>query len=317
MWETATIDPNALNAAQQIVMAAWGQQQRTKTVSSTPRDGGYAHGPFGLMSVPGMSREIINAMILPQLGLFKRLPFRTSNEAYPVYGILTGQTAESGTFNGTNANGVCEEPPAAGLLKLCTQTYPFGRQEMETPVIELDRVGLTNNRAEFLDYRLIGGPYDASQPSVPNGPGDQGIQGAITYETAKMSYELAVGWLRQYGPFLYTGNRANNTGGGIILEYNGLDALINTGYRDSITGVVCPRADSLIASFASRNVNNAPAAANGIVATVTGMDRQIRNRASRMGLNPVRWALVMRADLFYQLTEVWPCAYATYRCVAA
>lgn len=317
MQETATIDPNALNAAQQIVMASWAQQQRTKTVSSTPRNGGYAHGPFGLFSVPGMTREIINAMILPQLGLLKRIPYRISDEAYPIYGILTGQTAESGTFNGTNTHGVCEEPPSAGLLKLCTQTYPFGRQEMETPVIELDRVGLTNNRAEFLDYRLIGGPYSELQPGVPNGPGDQGLQGALNYETAKMSYELAVGWLRQYGPFLYTGNRANNTGGGIILEYNGLDALINTGYRDSITGVVCPRADSYVATFASQNVEVGPAAKSGIVATITGIDRRMRNLASRMGLDPVRWVLVMRPDLFYQLTEVWPCAYNTYRCLAA
>ncbi len=36
-----------------------------------------------------------------------------------------------------------------------------------------------------------------------------------------------------------------------------------------------------------------------------------------MGLMPVDFRLAMRWSAFYQLTEVWPCAYNTYRCVAA
>lgn len=315
MWEFLT--PEAVSAAQQIVMASWAKQIGTKAVSATPRSGGYAHGANGLFSAPGMSRDVINAMILPQLGLIKLLPFRPSTEDYAFYSILTGQTAESGTFNGTNSAGVCGDPPTAGLLKLCEQSYRFGRQSMMTPVIELDRVGRTNNRGEFLDYRLIGGPYQANMPGAPSIPGNQGIAQALNNEVAKVSYELANGWVRQYGPFLYSGNRTNNTGGGIILEYNGLDGLINTGYRDADTNVACPRADSLVRSYASRNVVTSPAAADGIVATITAMDRHMRERAARMGLNPVRWVLCMRPDLFYQLTEVWPCAYNTYRCLAA
>jgi len=314
------VEPQAIDAtilAQALVMLA---SQSQKAVSATPRSSGYAHGAAGLMSAPGMTREVINAMILPHLGLLKMLPSRPSTEDFAFYGILTGQTAATGTFNGTNSAGVCGDPPTAGLLKLCTQMYRFGRQSMMTPVIELDRVGRTNNRSEFTDYRLIGGPYEANDPSAPSVPGDGGIGNALNFEVAKVAYELANDWVRNFAPFLYTGNRTNNTGGGIIQEYNGLDGLINTGYRDSDvpvggTGTLCPRADSIVRSFASANVETTPATKNGIVATITGIDRQLRFRATEMGLNPVKWVLAMRWSAFYQLTEVWPCAYSTYRCL--
>jgi hypothetical protein len=322
--EPQTIDVNAfaqaIIAMAQNAQGAGGPNATTmKAVSSTPRASGYAHGAAGLMSAPGMSREVINAMMLPHLGLLRMLPSRPSTEDFAFYGILTGQTAASGTFNGTNSAGVCGDPPTAGLLKLCTQMYRFGRQSMMTPVIELDRVGRTNNRSEFTDYRLVGGPYQADMPGAPTVPGDGGIQSALNFEVAKVSYELANDWVRNFGPFLFTGNRTNNTGGGIIQEYNGLDGLINTGYRDSDvpvggTGTLCARADSLVYNYRSGNVETQAASRSGIVATITGIDRQLRYRATEMGLMPVKWVLVMRWSAFYQLTEVWPCAYSTYRC---
>lgn len=319
MLASHTIDYTALAHAL-ISQAAGGT--RTKAVSATPRASGYAHGRFGLMSAPGMSRDVVNAMILPHLGLMRYLPSHPSTQDYAFYGILTGQTAATGTFNGTNAAGVCADPPTAGLLKLCTQVYRFGRQSMMTPVIELDRIGRTNNRGEFLDYRLIGGPYQAQGTGAPTVPGNQGIQQALTSEVAKLNFELANDWVRNFAPFVWTGNRNNNTGGGIIVEFNGLDGLINTGYRDSDasvggTGTLCPRADSLIRSFGSQNVETSPASRSGIVATVTGMWRQLHFRAVEMGLAPADIRLAMRWSLFYQLTEVWPCAYSTYRCIAA
>jgi hypothetical protein len=309
----------AITAAQQIVMAAWSAQQGAqsafKAVSATPRTSGYAHGPGGLMSTPGMSRDVINAMMLPHLGLAKLLPSRPSTEEFPLYGIITGATAASGTFGGTNSATACGDPPTAGLLKLCEQSYRFGRQSMMTPVIELDRVGRTNNRGEFDDYRLIGNPFEANGPNIaPTMPGDMGIGQALNNETAKVMYELAVAWIRSFAPYLYTGNRTNNTGGGIIQEYNGLDGLINTGYRDANTGTACARADSLVRSFNSANVTTNATASSGMVQSITGIDRALRFRAVEMGLNPVRWVLAMRWSAFYAITEVWPCAYMTYRC---
>jgi hypothetical protein len=315
MPETQSIDVNALA---QALAGLVNSNQRTKAVSAAPRTGGYAHGSFGLMSAPGMSRDVINAMILPHLGLMRYLPSHPSTDDLALYGIITGQTAATGTFNGTNSAGVCGDPPTAGLLKLCAQVYRFGRQAMMTPVIELDRVGRMTNRGEFRDYRLIGGPVEAEYGG-PTVPGTPTIQQALNEEVAKVNYELANDWIRNFSPFLYTGNRNNNSGGGIIQEYNGLDGLINTGYRNADGnggGVLCPRADSLIRSFASANVETNAGGKSGIVSTITGIDRVMRYRATEMGLNPVRWVLAMRWSAFYQLTEVWPCAYSTYRCLS-
>jgi hypothetical protein len=306
------MEPNQITAfaaafAQAFAQANGGEALRTKAVSSTPRSSGYAHGIGGLMSAPGMSREVINAMILPFAGLASRLPSRASNETHPLYGIITGQTAGSGS----NPTGVCDDPPSAGLLKLCSQSYVFGRVSLQTPVIDIDRVGQRTNRGEFADYQLVGNPF--SPPGVADAaPGQStAMQQALQNETAKVMFELAVDWLRRYGGLLYSGNPANNTSGGGYKEFRGLDGLINTGYRDAETNQACAAADSLIANFASANVSNQN---TNIITLMTSVFRRLKLNARGMGLMPVKWVIVMRETLFYELTQIWPCAYATYRC---
>lgn len=310
MTMPATIDPAALAAALQIVQAYASQQSTTKAVSATARSSGYAHGNGGLMSAPGMSRDIINAMLMPYAGLAARLPSLSSREDFPLYGIITGQTAGS-TESGSA--GVCDDPPTAGLLKLCEQSYPFGRRSLMTPVIEIDRVGRSTNRAEFYDFQLVGNPLANSENSaeVFTAPSSMTATDMLNNELGKAMFELGVDWIRRYGPELYTGNPTNNTAGGQHRYFRGLDGLINTGYRDAETAVVCPAADSIVWNFASNNVSTSN---SGIVRLLTNIYRRLKLKARNMGLMPVKWVIVMRETLFYELTEVWPCSYATYRC---
>lgn len=303
------IDPNMLAQAL-IGLAQQGDSQTVfKAVSSTPRSSGYAHGPYGLMSAPGLSRDLVNAMLLPYTGLASRLPSFPSNEANPLYGIITGQT----TGSGSNPTGVCDDPPMAGLLKLCTQSAVYGRYSLQTPVIDVDRVGLTTNRGEFYDFRLIGNPLAVAgvENTAPSAPGGISLNDALNNEIAKAMFELSVDWIRRYGPMLYTGNPANNTSGGGYKEYRGLNGLINSGYRDAETGIACAAADSLLANFASANVSTT---ATNIVPLLTSMCRRLKINARGMGLWPVKWVIVMRESLFYELTQIWACSYATYRC---
>lgn len=301
----AALSPQVLQLAQALQALAGGGAPTYKAVSSTPTTT-YGHGNGGLLSAPGMSRDIINAMLLPHLGLQSLLPSYPSNQQNPLYGILTGVTATSGS----EPTGPCDDPPVAGLMKLCTQSYVFGRQSRMTRVFELDRVGLTTNRGEFADFRLVGNPVQ-DNPNVPTMPGVGSPQEALNNEIAKSNFELAVAWARDFGPRLYTGNPTNNTSGGGDKYYRGLDGLINTGYRDAETGQACAAADSIVASFNSANVGT-----NGtsIVNTLTSITRRLRFNAVEMGLAPVKWVIAMRWSAFYQLTEVWPCAYLTYRC---
>jgi hypothetical protein len=75
--------------------------------------------------------------------------------------------------------------------------------------------------------------------------------------------------------------------------------------------VACAAADSLIANFASANVSNQN---TNIITLMTSVFRRLKLNARGMGLNPAKWVIVMRETLFYELTQIWPCAYATYRC---
>jgi len=309
-----TIDYAAL--AGQLLMQAAAQNGQAifnggvgfpayKAVSSTPTTT-YGHGNGGLFSYPGLERPVFSAMLLPVLGLQSLLPVRKSNTENPVYGIFTGVTATTGS----EPTGVCDDPPTAGLSKLCEHTFVWGRQSRQTRVFELDRFGRITNRGEFRDLQLMGNPFNQANPNVPTIPG-MSASGALNDEVAKALFEFAVAWSRDFAVELYSGNPTNNTASGGRKYFHGLDTLINTGYRDAETSVACPAADSIVRSFGDLRVDS-----NGtsFVRTMTYIFRNLHYIAEQAGLLPAEWVLAMRWGLFYEITEIWPCAYATYRC---
>lgn len=301
------LDPGVL--AQALVALATSQ----KAVSSTPTTV-YGHGPGGLFSSPSLERPLFSAMPLPRSTLLSRLPVRASRFASPLYGIITGQTATTGD----EPVGVCDDPPTAGLLKLCTQTAYFGRQSRQSRVFELDRVGLLQDRGEHLDLQWVGDPFrnSGAGETAPTIPGFGGGNAAVNTEVGKALMELAVAWSRDFATEVFTGNPANNTAGGGRKYFRGLDLLINTGYRDAYTSQACAAADSLVLSLGDQNISTSNAAATLLVRNLVGMWRYVNTRATDAGLNPVKWAFVMHPDLFYAITEFWPCTYMTYRCAS-
>jgi hypothetical protein len=309
------MEPNVIGAALAQMMAPYLQQAMTqKAVSSTPTLY-YAHGPGGLFSSPALERPLFSAMPLPRQGLLSRLPTRENRYANPLYGIITGATASTGEA----ADGPCDDPPTAGLLKMCTQTSYFGRQSRQTRVFELNRMGLLNDRGEHLDLQWVGNPFSppatgAGGPTVPGMSPDR----ALNTEVGKALMEFAIAWSRDFAYDVYTGNPANNSANGGTKYYRGLDLLINTGYRDAYTGQACAAADSLVLSLGDANIS-APTAAgaaaqNLLVRNIIGSWRYVRTRAADAGLDPVKWAFLMHPNLFYAITEFWPCQYMTYRC---
>lgn len=280
-------------------------EQRTKAVSSTPRSTGYANGPGGLFSAAGLSRPVFSAMSMPIMGLQSMLPVRPSMEMNPLHGLITGVSA----VTGSEPTGVCDDPKVVGLMKLCTHSFVYGRQALQTQVYDLDRFGQVINRGEFQDFQVLGGPRPGTTPmTVPS------VAGTVNNEVKKTMFEFAIGWAREFARDLYTGNPTNNTSGGGRQYFWGLDALINTGYRDAITGVACPAADSIVRNFGNTLVSSA---AGTLVREITNIYRNLRYIARTTGLDPATWAIVMPWGLFYEITEVWPCAYLTYRCGTA
>lgn len=279
-----------------------------KAVSSTPT-AYYGHGAGGLFSTPGMSRPIFSAMALPRTGLASILPAIPTRDTNPLYAIITGVTPSVGE----NPNGVCDDPPYAGVTKLCTHSFVFGRFSRRTKVYDVDRVGKWTNRGEFGDFRLMGNPL-AGQGNVPN-PMLPSIQGqnwnsVAANEIAKALFELAVTWSRDFARVTYTGTPTNNTAGNGYMEFYGLETLVNTGYQDAITGIQCPAADSIVENFGGLEVR---ANANQLIRLLANIFRRLRHLSSTAGLDPVQWVMAMRFGLFYELTEVYPISYFTYR----
>lgn len=313
------IDYQQLAAAQYNLMLQQAQAGGAthKAVSSTPTTT-YGHGyvgkipgsTTGLFSFPGLEPDVVNAMTMPRLGLLDMLPSRTTIYDQPNVGIMTGVTASTGS----EPAGVCDDPPVAGLMKLCVHKYVLGRMSRMTRVFDIDRAGMYANRSDFNDLNLIGNPLVGSpNPWVPQAPGNAAPALALRSEIAKTLFELAVSFGRDFADVLYNGNPTANTANDGYMEPYGLDYLINTGYRDANTGTACPAADSIISSFGNVDVASA-AGSSSIVQRITAVFRNLKYNSSRMGLAPTTWVLAMPWALFYQLTDVWPCAYLSYRC---
>lgn len=290
-------------------LAAGGDTTTKGVVSGTPT-ASYGHGNGGLFSSPALERPVFSAMMLPNLGVQSMLPLRPSLYDHPLFAIFTGVTATTGT----GPNGVCDDPPTVGTSKLCSHSFWFGRQELQTPVYDVDRVGRLTHRGEHLDLQFQGNPWQTQNPNVPTQPGAMDVNGILNSERNLAMWNMAVAWARDFAKEFYTGNPSNNSAGGGRKYFYGMDALINTGYRDAETGQACPAADSIVRSFQGQSLESTGGA---LVREITNIYRNLRYIASAAGLEPAKWVIAMKQSLFYELSEVWPCAYNTYRCTGS
>lgn len=283
-----------------LMNAGANSNLREKAVSGTPSPY-FVHGPTGILSMPGQRADVLNAMILP-IGIQAELPVRLSRDNSPIFPILTGQTASSGT----EPVAACDDAPQPGNLKICNQTWGFGRQVRDSQVLQADRPGLLNNRSEFTDMRLVGNPFTNLQR-----PQEISFDEGLRTEVGKKMVELYNSWLLDFSHLLYDGNPANTSGNTGYIEYNGFDKIINTGYQDAFLGQACPAADSVIVNFNSSPITGNE---NAIVTDIVETYWYLNWLSERVGLNPVEWVIAMRNSLFRQLTSIWPCVYLTYRC---
>jgi len=280
--------------------------QTVKTPTGNPSNI-YAHGPGGLLSPAGLSRGIANAMILPSSGLAMMLPARTSVMDNPLHGIFTGVTADTGDEPADR----CDDPPTAGVSKLCTHTFTWGWVGRRSRELRLDRLGHLTNRGEFTDQLLVGNPLQG--PDVMSLPVPMS-DNPLANEQTKLLFELRVSLLRTMAPDIFTGDPSNNTGavGASGREYyRGLDLLINTGYQDAITGQACPAADSIVRDWNNVNVEDDT---TGLIEEITDIMRNLKYIARRAGLAPTKWAIVTTWGQFFKLSDIWPCSYLSYRC---
>lgn len=263
------------------------------------------HGLQGIFGTPGISQDVFATRVKPR-GLLEVLPARGNNQEQPLVGYLTGFTDDE---DGSEKDGVCDDPLAAGEVKSCLQGALYGRIERKTKTLELNALGRSVNRGEFFDLRLVNDPLlEGNLLSMPNVP--QEFASIVNNEVMARWMTLGVAFERKLGPLVYTGSPANNTSGGGYKEYHGLETLVGTGKIDVVTGTACAALDSDIRNFAYARVDTAPTALYNML---INMFRNLQDIASRTGLDPVTWAIVMRRNLFDEIVDFWPLVYATFR----
>lgn len=283
--------------------------QRTKDSGTT----GLAIAPHGFNALfnnfgiePGVPTTYIGPRGIEQ-ALESMGHVQKSMYLNPVFEILTGQTASSGT----EPTEPCDEDvPIPGDLKVCNQTWPFGEFTMKTKPIRVDNAGELINRSEILDLRLLNNPFADANKIVPSGSND-----LFRNKLTKAVVELTNDFKRRYARLVFTGspvNTASSTGG--YLEYNGLERLVNDSYQDVFTGTACSAANSLVLSFPNSIMQNA---AGSYVQKMVETYRAQKYLAEQLLINDVQFAFVMRYQAFLSFTQVWPCAYETYRCFNA
>lgn len=265
----------------------------------------YMHGSTGIFGQPGIERDVFATRIHPQ-GLLSLLPSFGTVYENPIVAYLLGFTDDE---SGDEKSGVCDTPLGPGEMKSCLQGALFGRLERKTDVIEINKVGRTTNRGEFRDLRIVNDPLLDPGFSVPGVPRE--AAGVLNREVLAKFLALGIAHERLMGPLVYSGSPANNSAGGGYMEFHGLETLVGTGKIDVITNDTCPALDSFVHDMDYARVDTS---ANAYVEILTVAMRRLQHMARRMRMDPVDWRIVMREDLFLELVDIWPCAYATYRC---
>lgn len=290
--------------------------QKAQTVGNPV--GPYLHGPGGLFGVAGLSQPIISTHTQIISSVAATIPVQTasksmldSGEISPLAAYITGFLRS----DQQEKDAVCDDPPPAGNMKTCILTTRFGRKEFRTRQVEVNRIGQTINRGEFLDLNLVNSPLVAQLGGIMMQRFALGRQDGILAgrEMVARIVEVGVAFQRWICPTTFTGNPTNNSAGGGYKEFPGLDLLIATGKRDALTNATCPSLDSDVKDFNYANVSSPTTSAN-IVYVLTAMYRFLNHKASTQNLGPVDWRLAMRTGLFHAIADMWPCVYNTFTC---
>lgn len=253
------------------------------------------HGSGGIFATPGLERDIITAHVRPY-GISSMLDMFPSVSEDPRFGSLTGYTATTGS-QPANA---CDDAPS-GYVKGCNLTARFGRVRYDTNTVEMDKVMLKVNRGDMTDLSLRGRVLGLTNLPM-SGLNESQILNIIT-----MSEMVGVGvqFERQLSRQIWQGVTT------VANEFPGLDVQIATGQKDADTGVLCPALDSDVKNYGYATLSAS------IVTYISQLEWYLKHNAMTMGLEPVRWVVAMRPDLWYELTAIWPCAYNTNRCSTA
>lgn len=257
----------------------------------------------GLFAGAGVRPEMFSAIQQPR-SIMGVLPLRRSEFANETVEVLTSQAGNQGT----DADGFCGNPPAAGDLAVARQVRVFGKWMMRTQLNAIPELG---KRVDYADLERViqnAAPSDPFFPAV--------VQSLVNTRDplAFELYKLGTAARRATSRVAWTGvggaNATNNDG--YFSEFSGFDTLVKTGYTDSVTSAAVPALDSIVVNWNADVA--ATVAGSNIVARLHDLYYSSVERASAVGMS-VRHVFAMTPQMFRALVDVYACSYATYRCV--
>lgn len=297
-------DPKAFAEA---FAAAYNQAQQGMKIKGSPSSsptGSWIHGPGGLFG-PAIREPVISARLAP-MGISSILPAIGVPYTHPEYAYITG--IES---TGNEPSSECESCVSA-VTQGCIQTAQFGYICRESKTLTPSRAIERINAGE-LPLQLANDVLGISENDFYASLRSGNQQMAMEVATAWAMIEAGAAMQNTLVPMIWQGNPANSVGSG-YKEFPGLDILISRNKVDAHTGVSCEALYSDVESFDWQDVG-ATYGSGGflIVHLISSMEAYLYHNASRQGLLPVEWAFVMRPELWYMLSEIWPLVYATTR----
>lgn len=254
-------------------------------------------GPGGFASTPGLENPIISTHLRP-LGLDAYLPIFPATVVNPLYPVFTGVTGETGS----EPVDVCDDGPTA-LMKGASLTAMFGRVMRSTPVIDMGQL-VETRRGQTTDLRLL------ANQGAPGGVLSLGTEvpsdDIFRYATRGAMFVVGTILQRRLNTLMWQGNPAlNNPAAPGSKQFPGLDLQIKTGIVDAESGTAVPSLDSYV-----KNANYSLIGSYNIVAHLQDMEARLRNRALNH-FGSADFALVMRPEMWDELTKIWPIQYNT------
>lgn len=259
--------------------------------------------PGGMFAVTGLENDIISTHVSPR-GLGGMIPAYGSDVDDPRFGFLTGFSDDIGS----EPDMPCDDAPT-GYMKAGTLTAAFGRLARQTNTIEVDKL-LHRKRGVNNNLRLLNAMLTGNAALDIGNMNDTDIMNLVV--KAEM-VSVGVRAERKLSRLFWSGTPANRTTNGGYIEFPGLDSQIATGQVDAESNTLMPSADSLIYNFGFNNVDGSTL---NIVEVMSMAEFQLRDLATRTNMDPVTWVIVMRPELWFELSAIWACRYLTHRCSA-
>lgn len=289
------MDKSTVEFFERVLKEMKEEEQHQKHTAGGAMTAQQLHGLGGVFSQLGADPEFLSTYVRPQ-SISNVLPIFPSVDEDPRYWTLTGFTAPSGT-QPTNA---CDAAPT-GYEKGCQLTAYFGLKRFDTQEVEMDKVMLRINRGDFKDLRFIGNPITGGTNMFPGGVTRDNALNVITaMEMLKTSAYMEMALHND----LWQGTVAAGS-------FPGLASQVATAQVDAASNTACPSLDSDIKDF---NYNDVCGTSLDIVEYLSMLMYYLESLADDTGMSPVKWVLVMRPQLWFELSACWPCSYLSNRC---